>query len=163
MELSKQAVVEWFEQLLSEHPDFGAAFFLVEVRLPSNGVLEVDVDKEGRIRLDELTRLSHLFSAWLEEQGLDVEFSVCSPGLSKPLRHWRQFVREVGQPVTVLHHTGEKQLATLLAADAEQFTLLYQEKQRVPGKKRPALVAREESYPYTAVKSVTLYLGNIRK
>lgn len=69
-----------------------------------SGTLRVTVDREGGIDLDELARVNQAVSAWLDEADpINGRYTleVSSPGVERRLRTPSQFLRAVGEEVTV--------------------------------------------------------------
>ena len=76
---------------------------LVDVEHVS-GTLRVTVDREGGIDLDELAKVNHAVSAWLDEADPFTgryTLEVSSPGVERRLRTPAQFERALGEEVTV--------------------------------------------------------------
>ena len=81
---------------------------LVDVVYLSEGgtmVLRVLVDREGGIGIDDLGRLSKRISALLDDEAVVpgvYSLEVSSPGLDRPLKRERDFVRAVGRKAQIL-------------------------------------------------------------
>ncbi|MGO8870556.1 MAG: ribosome maturation factor RimP [Acidimicrobiales bacterium] len=106
-----------------------AGLELVDVELRS-GVLLVTVDRPGGVDLEALTDANRAVSAFLDE--LDpipgrYTLEVSSPGVERTLRTPAQFMRAVGELLTVKTRPqvpGERRLrGELLAADADGLEL----------------------------------------
>lgn len=70
-------------------------------RLP-RGIIRITIDKEGGITLDDCERVSNQINAVLTVENVDYDrLEVSSPGLDRPLRTPRDFVRFTGQLIHV--------------------------------------------------------------
>lgn len=133
--------------------------FVVEVRVPHADEVIVEVDRDSGISSDECSKICRDLSAWIEEQGDDASVTVSSPGLTAPLRIPRQFLKNVGRDVEVLHSNGLKVCGRLLFANDAGFTVEVIERKRLEGDKRPRTISREEKWHYDEVKQVKLIIG----
>jgi ribosome maturation factor RimP len=94
-------------------------------------VLRVTVDREGGVDLDTISATSERISRRLDLEGFSEDrpyaLEVSSPGLERPLREPRHFVRSVGEVVRV--KTAEPvdgrrvHEGALVSADAEAITV----------------------------------------
>jgi len=74
------------------------------VKEAGNWHLRVYIDKEGGITLDDLTKVNHELSDIMDEKDFISEsyiLEVSSPGLLRPFKKARDFVRNIGQDVEV--------------------------------------------------------------
>ncbi len=91
------------------------AHYLVEL-VERDNLLQVFWDSDEGVTLAECQRLSRLIEAHIEEHGLMPEtykIDVSSPGLSRPLKLQRQYVKNIGRLLSV-QHEGEKLKGRLL-------------------------------------------------
>ena len=79
---------------------------LVDVEFSSSGkLLRVFVDKEGGISIDDCVAISNHLSRLLVVEQIDYgRLEVSSPGLDRPLKKERDFVRFLGRVVKVKAH-----------------------------------------------------------
>ena len=90
--------------LMEEH-----RFELVDVEFvkeAGNWFLRVYIDKPGGITIDDCELISRALSDKLDEEDFIVEsyiLEVSSPGLGRPLKKEKDFVRSQGQSVEVNH------------------------------------------------------------
>ena len=81
-------------------------------RLGGRQVISILADKEGGITLDECAQLNHEIGAYLDGENLMLSsyfLEVSSPGLDRPMRSEKDFVRAVGKKVkVVVRNEGNK-------------------------------------------------------
>jgi ribosome maturation factor RimP len=113
--------------LAAQHVD------LVELSCrPSAGrwLLRCLVDTTGGITLDELSGLNRAIGALLDERNVvpgPYVLEVSSPGLDRPLKHWKDFERAIGRRIrvsTLLSIDGRREhVGELLSASEEAIVL----------------------------------------
>ena len=108
-------------------------FELVDVEWVKEGAnwyLRVYIDKEGGITVDDCELVSRAFEEKLDEEDYISEnyiFEVSSPGLDRPLKKEKDFIRNIGKDVEVKLYKAinkEKEFVGILTAyDDETVTL----------------------------------------
>lgn len=103
---------------------------LVDVQASNGGrLLRLFIDKPGGITLDDCAAISRHLTRVLAVEGIDYErLEVSSPGLDRPLRKERDFVRFAGQKAEVRMRTPDasgrrKFVGMLRGADAGQVSM----------------------------------------
>ena len=93
---------EFLKPLIEEHH-----FELVDVEYVkegSNWYLRAYIDKEGGISVDDCEVISRRLSDWLDKEDFIEDsyiLEVSSPGLGRPLKKEKDFVRSVGKQVDI--------------------------------------------------------------
>ena len=108
-------------------------FELVDVEYVKEGstwYLRAYIDKEGGIAVDDCEVISRKLGDWLDKEDFISEsyiLEVSSPGLGRPLKKEKDFVRSLGKDVEVrLYRMRDKQkefTGALSAYDAQTVTL----------------------------------------
>ena len=108
-------------------------FELVDVEWVKEGAnwyLRVYIDKEGGITVDDCELVSRAFEETLDKEDYISEnyiFEVSSPGLDRPLKKEKDFIRNIGKDVEVKLYKAinkEKEFVGILTAyDDETVTL----------------------------------------
>lgn len=133
--------------------------FVVEMRLEDGGeTLVLEADCDANISSDQCGALSAYLSSKLEAAGYDIALMVSSPGLTSPLRHIRQYQKNLGETV-IVKEGNEKWEGEMVAVTPEGFTIEFEHKERVEGKKRPVLVRRTKEFLFSGAREVTIKLG----
>ena len=130
--MAKQNIEQKTEELLQPITD-RRGFELVDVEYVKEGsdwYLRAFIDKEGGISVDDCEAVSRELEKLLDEQDLvpgAYILEVSSPGLTRPLKKEKDYIRNLGKPVEI--HTfkpidGAKEfIGDLLRYDKEQVTL----------------------------------------
>ncbi len=111
----------------------GEGYELVEIvatGVGSSSVLRVFVHKRGGIGIDELARLSRKISAELDRVDIIPHryfLEVSSPGLDRPLKTLRDFLRAISERIRVTKTDGATVEGLLEAADTNGITITTNE------------------------------------
>lgn len=100
--------------------------FLVELNLHRGNKLEVLIDCDSGLTLDKCQRISRYLESHLDEQGWlgdSYVLEVSSPGLDRPLKLKRQYLKNIGRRLSVTLQSGEVSEGLLKAATEENITL----------------------------------------
>lgn len=114
---------------------------LVEVEFVQEGAqhyLRLFIDKEGGVNLDDCEKISHLASLLLEQEDpikQSYVLEVSSPGLTRPLKRKKDFIKNVGKLVEVRTYApfeGSKKLEGELGKYSEiNLNLIIENKKRL--------------------------------
>jgi ribosome maturation factor RimP len=78
--------------------------------------------------------------------------------LTAPFKVRGQWEKNLGNEIELLTNDGRKLSATLVSLADDAFTIEYQVKEKVEGKKRPELVTKSEEIPFANVKKANYLL-----
>ena len=118
--------------------------FIVEIKHnPTNNKLEVFLDADGPLTFKTCQRLSRYLEGFIDENnwlGEKYTIEVSSPGITKPLKMKRQYIKNIGRVVKVSFkgHGGKE--GTLKAVDDEKITIEEEIIVKDKKKKRKELV-----------------------
>ncbi|MDP4283819.1 MAG: ribosome maturation factor [Bacteroidota bacterium] len=101
--------------------------FLVEVKMTLGNQITVLVDADNGITIEKCTSINKVLYKYLEESGLfaDGNFSleVSSPGVDRPLKLHRQYMKNIGRTVEVELNDGTKLAGKLTQANDEEIVI----------------------------------------
>jgi len=141
-ELIEQEVNKYFEQ---------TELFLVDVKVLTNGKIEIFADGKTNITIDECAQISRHIYHFLEENNLmsdNISLDVSSPGMDEPLKVPQQFQKQRNKQVDVILKNGLKITGELLEADEQGIKV----KEVVKIKKTETI--EEHTYTFDEIKSV---------
>jgi len=95
------------ETLLSNKLD-ELQLYLVELNVSADNVITIYADGTENISVEQCTAIARFLRDELGESADDYEITVSSPGLDKPFRHIKQYLKNVGKSVEVLTNEGIK-------------------------------------------------------
>lgn len=147
-ELNLQNLEEFVSEQLA-----GTDCFPVKVAIVGRDIT-VEIDSDSRVDIDFVAALNRKIEDHFAPEIDDYNLEVGSVGLTTPLRLPRQFRKNRGNDVIVMAKDGKKYSGMLRDADDEGFTIVYQEKVKLEGEKRPTMRETEKHFGYDEVKSV---------
>ncbi len=152
--IAKSKVTEIVNQWLE-----GKEYFLVDVIVTNDDRIVVEIDHADGVWIEDCVELSRFIEANLNRDEEDYELEVGSAGIGQPFKVLQQYVNHIGKEVEVLACDGKKYRGVLARAEAEDFAVTVQVKEKPEGAKRPVLVDKEYAWKYNEVK-YTKYLIN---
>ncbi len=125
--------------------------FLVEVKVLTNGKIEIFADGKTNITIDECAQISKHIHHFLEENNLmsdNLSLDVSSPGMDEPLKVPQQFQKQLNKQVDVVLKNGLKITGELISADENGIVI----KEIIIIKKTETI--EEHSFGFSEIKSV---------
>lgn len=136
--------------------------FVVEIQVSPGPKIAVFLDSDVALTIARCTEMSRYLENFLETNGHVGErytLEVSSPGVGKPLKFERQFVKNIGRLLTVHTHDSVKALeGKLVAADKDKIVLEWEEKIAPEGKKKKELVKMQAEIPYANIKNAVVQI-----
>lgn len=146
--------------LLVEEMLDGEQEFLVDLKVSPTNEIRVLIDSTIGVSIDRCVGISRAIEAQLDRDVEDFSIEVSSAGLSEPFLHYRQYLKHVGSPVSVLLATGERLDGILQSVGETDFVL--EEEKVIPsyrdeaGKKHKKRIEKElHTIAFDAVKATT--------
>ena len=128
----------------------GTEKYLVNMKIPPDNRIFVDIDGDNGITIDECIELSRLIENSLDREEEDFELNVSSAGADSPLKMPRQYKRHIGRNLSVDALDGSHVEGTLAEADDDHFTI------HIKGTKKEA--PKDYTFAYTDVATVKVVL-----
>ena len=147
--IDKQLLKETVEQAI-ENTDI----FLVGITVGTDNRIVVEIDSMDGLDIDTCARITREIENRFNRDEEDYELEVGSAGLTSPFKVKQQYVKNIGNEVEVLSRDGRKLHGVLTDVTDDNFTVTVASKEKLPGKKRPEIVERPETFAYGDVKSV---------
>jgi len=133
--------------------------FIVEVNVNPGNAIEVLMDKDSGLTIDDCKKISRAIEGSYDREVEDFSLEVSSPGVGKPLKVTRQYLKNVGRNAVVLTKSGEKLEGLLTAADENGCTLFYKQRELVPGKKSKQWVEYNQVLSYEDIKETKITIS----
>ncbi len=118
------------------------------------------MDSDSGLTLEKCQRISRYLESHIDEEGWLGEkytLEVSSPGLSRPLKLKRQYLKNIGRKVEVTFNNGEVKTGLLKAADESAFTLEETVVKKEGKKKKKEVVLTE--IPYDSIKKTMIIIS----
>jgi ribosome maturation factor RimP len=138
-------------------PDFADCYVIDIHLIPKGNKVEVFVDSDSGMTFEKCQKISRFLESHLDENkwfGEDYTLEVSSPGVSRPLKLPRQYVKNVGRTIEITTKEGTKKEgklveATDFAATVEELMITKEGK-----KKKKELV--QTIIPYDEIKKASI-------
>ena len=152
--MNANSVQQAVEQII-ENSDL----FIVQVAVSASGRIVVELDKDHGITIDECVEISRRLHEALSPEIDDYQLEVSSPGLTAPLRVYRQYLKHIGDEVEVVTTSGVRYKGTLQQVETGQITLKTLRKVKAEGQKKASLEVQEPVIPFSDIKSTKLIVN----
>ncbi len=112
--------------------------YLVEVKGPNGGKLEVFIESDSEMTFRKCQRMSRFLEGHIDEAkwlGEKYTLEVSSPGVGNPLKLKRQYVKNIGRKMEVKTVDGEKYEGILMTVEDDVISIEGKVRKKV-GKKK---------------------------
>lgn len=150
---AEHRIRELVEEKIADREDL----FIVSIDVINNKIVEILVDGDQGISIDDCVKISRHVGFHLEEEEVfdnAYRLEVSSPGVDKPLKLLRQFIKNIGRNVRVLLNDGKTMEGKLLDANEENIYIEYKKKEK--GKKAEVL---QETIPFSGIKETKVLIS----
>lgn len=149
--------VEKIESIVGDYIA-GSEVFIVDVSVSNQNIIEVLVDSTEGIQISYCAELSKHIESFFDRDKDDFELTVASAGISEPFKKLAQYKKFEGSEVEVKLADGAKMVGTMIDVNEDGFTITYQTKELVEGKKRKQIIDKSEAMLYKDIKSTRLVI-----
>ncbi|MCZ4408680.1 ribosome assembly cofactor RimP [Cryomorphaceae bacterium 1068] len=137
----------------------GTEYYILELEIKPGNNIRVELESMGPVSISDCVDISRQIEHNLDREAEDFSLQVSSPGIDKPLRDHRQYVKNIGRDLKVKLTGGEEVEGELLTADEKGIKLHTSRKERVPGKKKKILIEEELDLSYPEVKEAKIKIN----
>lgn len=114
----------------------GTDFFVVSIDISPSNKIMVEMDGDNGFPISECVNFSRQIEHNLDREQEDFSLEVSSPGLNKPLRLTRQYLKNLDKSVVVKTTEGEKIKGVLIEANDDRVVIKTSRKERLEKKKK---------------------------
>ncbi len=154
----EEHITKMLEDLFATSEDF-ADCFVVDVN-QTNTRLEIFVDADSGMTFRKCQQMSRYVEAYLDEEqplGEKYTLNVSSPGVDRPLKFQRQYVKNVGRSMKVKTIEGAEHEGKMIAADNDAITL--EAKVRIKEGKRKKTVVQQTKIAYADINKAIVKIS----
>lgn len=130
--------------------------FIVSLTSPGMNHFEIEMDGDNGFGIDDCSGIHRHIRKELGEEYEDLRLQVSSAGLDKPLRHLRQYVKNIGRPVEVLTMENNRVEGTLVKADDTGIALTF--KERIKDGKRKKTVETQVELSHEEIRETKIVI-----
>ncbi len=145
-------------QLIAERIE-GTEYYILSVDIRPGNNIVVELENSGPVSITDCVAISRQIEHNLDREAEDFSLQVSSPGLDKPLRDYRQYIKNVGRTLKVMLADSVETEGELKAADESGITLLSVRKERVEGKKKKETITENLELKYPDIKQAKIKLN----
>ncbi len=134
--------------------------YLVDVRIETGNRIVIELDHEERgASIEECMQVSRNVEHNLDREVEDFELEVSSAGLDRPLKVWKQYLKNVGRELKVVLEDGAAYKGILQHAENEELTLRVVRREKVEGKKKKQEIAEDVFIPLSQIKEAKVIIS----
>ena len=130
--------------------------FIVSLTSSETNDFMLEMDGDQGFGIDDCSALHRHIRYELGEAADDLSLKVSSAGLDKPLRHPRQFAKNIGRPVQVLTMENNRVEGELVKADEQGIALRY--KERIKEGKRKKTVETQVELRHEEIRETKIVI-----
>jgi len=134
----------------------GTDYYILDVEIKPGNNIKVELESMGPVAISDCVDISRQIEHNLNRDEEDFALQVSSPGIDKPLRDHRQFIKNIGRTLKIKLAEGNELQGELLSADDEGIAIHSKRKERIPGKKKKRLVEEELRFTYPEIKEAKI-------
>lgn len=134
--------------------------FLIEIKISAAKKVEVSIDCDGRLDFAKCQRISRYLEGFIDEEGWLGEkytLEVSSPGVDRPLKFKRQYVKNIGRQLLLRLQDGEEQTGLLKAVNEDD--IIIEQKVRKQEGKRKKTVLEETAFAFDDITTATVKIS----
>ena len=154
--MSATPVLNNIETLVNNFLENEPDYFLVEIRIKPTNNIKVFIDGDNGVPVEKCVLFNRQLYKLIEAENFftpgDFSLEVSSPGIDKPLKMQRQYLKNIGRTVEVLFNDDSKKTGTLLQVSDEDIIL-----EETTGKGKKA-VTTQLVIPFSNIKTTTVQI-----
>jgi ribosome maturation factor RimP len=154
--MSLDSVVHTIENLVNKFLENEPDYFLVEVKVKPTNNIKVFIDGDKGISIEKCVQFNRQLYKIIEGNNFfpsgDFSLEVSSPGIDKPLKLQRQYVKNTGRNVEILFNDGSVKTGRLINVSNEDIMI---EEKVGKGKKLETI---QLVIPFSNIKTTTVQI-----
>ena len=140
----KKIVKDLLDQGLEERQDL----FLIEFQVGEDNAIKVVIDGDNGVLVEDCMFISRAIEHNLDREDQDFSLEVTSAGATTPLKHQRQYKKNIGRTLAVKTSDNQNIEATLVSADEESILLEWKTREPKPIGKGKVTVKKQSKIDY---------------
>lgn len=143
----REKVLELLQQGLDQKP----SVFLIDLTITDAYKVIVTIDGDNGVTLQDCIDISRAIEHNLDREEQDFSLEVASAGVSSPLKHLRQYKKNIGRTL-IVQLAAETIEAELVEADEQKIVLSWEAREPKKVGKGKETVQKRQEIPYTDIK-----------
>jgi len=129
--------------------------FVVDVNISTNNVITIFFDKNNGVLVDDCLVISKYINEKFDKDIEDYELTVCSPGLTNPLKVKQQYIKNIGKEVSVKTNDGKRKTGILKKFETDLVLEVLKKKKG----SRKDYVSEDIAIPFEEIKETKLKIN----
>ena len=154
--MNSDSVLNSIEQIVSTFLESEPGYFLVEIKIKPTSNIKVFIDGDNGISIEKCVQFNRQLYKIIESKNFfpsgDFSLEVSSPGIDKPLKLQRQYLKNVGRNVEVNFNDGAAVSGRLLQVSNDDIIV-----EQTTGKGKKA-ETKQLVIPFSNIKTTTVQI-----
>lgn len=154
--IERQRVIELAQERIDE---LDKGLYIVEATVSKGNAINVEIDcMEGGVAIADCMSVSRNIEHNMEEDAM-FELLVSSPGLDKPFKVHKQYLKNIGRGVHVIFKEHGSVEGILKEVTDDNIVVETSSKERLEGKKKKVLVVKQNEIPFSNIKETRVVIS----
>ena len=141
------------ETLLEASLEENSSLFLIQLKIGSDNSIHITLDGDQGVTLKDCMNVSRAIEHNIDREEFDFSLEVASAGVGSPLLNSRQYIKNVGRKLRVELTDASLLEGILTAADDQEFTLEWKQREPKPVGKGKVTVTKQKSLSYNEINN----------
>ena len=141
------------ETLLEASLEENSSLFLIQLKIGSDNSIHITLDGDQGVTLKDCMNVSRTIEHNIDREEFDFSLEVASAGVGSPLLNSRQYIKNVGRKLRVELTDASSLEGILTAADDQEFTLEWKQREPKPVGKGKVTVTKQKSLSYKEINN----------
>jgi len=154
--MSAESVLNNIEHLINQFLENEPGYFLVEVKIKATSNIKVFLDGDNGISIEKCVQFNRQLYKIIESDNLfppgSFSLEVSSPGVDKPLKLQRQYLKNIGRNIEVLFNDDSVKTGRLLQVSNEDIIV-----EEITGKGKKTETT-QLVIPFSNIKTTTVQI-----
>ncbi len=154
--MSLDSITSNIELLINKFLESEPGYFLVEVKVKPTNNIKVFIDGDKGISIEKCVQFNRQLYKIIESNNFfppgDFSLEVSSPGIDKPLKLQRQYVKNIGRNIEIVFNDGAVTTGRLLQVSNDDIII-----EETIGKGKKA-ETKQLVIPFSNIKSITVQI-----
>jgi ribosome maturation factor RimP len=134
-------------------------FYILDLKISSNNQINLEIESDKPVSITDCVEIAKFVENRLDREAEDFALQVSSSGVDKPLKHYRQYIKNIGREADVKLLDGKKEKGLIKEANQENFTIEYKSKEKKENSKKKIIVTKQQQINYNEVKETKIKIS----
>ncbi len=139
------------ETLLEASLEENSSLFLISLKIGSDNSIQITLDGDEGVTLKDCTNVSRAIEHNIDREEHDFSLEVASAGVGSQLLNSRQYIKNMGRKLRVELADVSTLEGILTAADDQEFTLEWKQREPKPVGKGKVTVTKQKTLSYNEI------------